>query len=117
MCHDWELQFKIDFRSARWTTEIIKDQSKKDTYKKRSASDFATAASILAEYHSNNNGDPMNKRQFLDMLHMKGVSKDKGSDLLTAGVTHKPAPIWTVTTGNKNAVLFNLVGWTKDDEI
>jgi hypothetical protein len=119
MCADWELQFKIDFHGARWLVEIIKDQSKTDTYKKQSASDIAKASAILADYHSKNNGAAMTQTQFLKMLHIVGISKDKGNALLTAGKNHEPTPLWTATPsgGKGNAILFRLFDWTEDEEM
>ena len=119
MCADWELQFKIDFHGDRWAVEVIKDQSKTDTYKKQSATDIEKASAILADYHSQNNGAAMTQTQFLKMLHIEGISKDKGNAILTAGKTRKPTPIWTATPsgGKGNAILFRLVNWTADEEI
>lgn len=119
MCADWELQFKIDFHSPRWAVDVIKDQSKTDTYKKQSATDIEKASAILADYHSQNNGASMTQTQFLKMLHIEGISKDKGNAILTAGKTRKPTPIWTATPsgGKGNAILFRLVNWTAGEEI
>ena len=111
MCAAWEMDIKFSF-GEQFTVQVLKDKSAQDSYQKEANTDSATAVSILADHHSEHKGAGMSQNQFLSVLRLHGISKAKGLALLTAGFQKN---LWTHETGNRNAMLFHLCGWTPSD--
>ena len=107
MCAEWELEIKFHFGES-YTCEVLSDKTSETKRKDEAQTEVKAVKAILANYHEDNQGAGVSQTQLLSLLVSAGIGgRPRARSVIAQGINKH----WNCKPGNRNAVLYYLIGW------